>query len=139
MSFEHVALGLENDKKIVFTALSKHFFYFRKHICQYVLTEGAVPLNPFMVFDYFLLDTVDRDVVRSGNNTLLKRSDELWVFGDISNGVLAEIKMAKALGKPIKYFAIKNSQNIVPINMDAVTFEDEVRPFASDFFDEQST
>ncbi len=132
MSFEHVALELPNDKKIVFTALSKHYFYFRKHICRFVLQEGAVPLNPFMVFDYFLLDTVERDVIRSGNNTLLKRSDELWVFGDISNGVLAEIKMAKSLGMLVKYFAIEESQHIVPVDRDSIHFEDDVRQFASE-------
>ena len=73
MSFDHVALQLENDRKIVFTAMSKHYFYFRMFVCKFVLEQHMVPLNPFMVFDYFLLDTIDRDEVRSGNNTLLKR------------------------------------------------------------------
>lgn len=132
MSFDHVALQLENDRKIVFTAMSKHYFYFRMFVCKFVLEQHMVPLNPFMVFDYFLLDTIDRDEVRSGNNTLLKRSDELWVFGDISNGVLAEIKMAKALNLPIKYFTIENSQSIVPVDIKSVRFEDEVKQFASE-------
>ena len=85
-----------------------------------------------MVFDYFLLDTIDRDEVRSGNNTLLKRSDELWVFGDISNGVLAEIKMAKSLNMPVKYFTIEKSQRILPIDVGSVCLEDEVKQFASE-------
>lgn len=132
MSFEHVALELPNDRKIVFTALSKHYFYFRMHISQFTLQEGAVPISAFMLFDYFMLDTVERDIVRSANNTLLKRSDELWVFGDISDGVLAEIKMAKSLNMPIKYFTIENSQRIVPVEIESVRFEDEVKQFASE-------
>lgn len=132
MSFEHVAMELPNDRKVVFTALSKHYFYFRMHISQFTLQQGAVPISAFMLFDYFMLDTVERDTVRSANNTLLKRSDELWVFGDISDGVLAEIKMAKALGLPIKYFTIENSQSIVPVDIRSVRFEDEVKQFASE-------
>jgi len=90
---EHRALGLQEKKPVVYTALSKHNFYLRAHISKYVLEQGAVPLNPFMVFDYFMLDTVPRDVVREANNNLLEKADELWVFGQISDGVAAEIKL----------------------------------------------
>ncbi|MBP9762073.1 hypothetical protein KBD34_00465 [Patescibacteria group bacterium] len=126
MSFSHPALELANDKTLVFTALSKKFFYFRLHIVKYVLEQNCVPLNPFTSFDYFLLDTVPRDVVRSANNTLVERVDELWVFGDISDGVLAEIKQVKAQGKPIRYFRIVQSQMIEPISSAEVVFEADV-------------
>lgn len=46
-------------------------------ISKFVLEEGGVPLNPFMVFDYFMLDTVPRDTVREANNNLVKRCDEI--------------------------------------------------------------
>jgi hypothetical protein len=92
-TFSHRALDLQKDKTLVYTAMSKHLFYFRMHISRYVLQNGGVPLNPFMVFDYFLQDNVDRDLVREGNNNLVKRSDELWIFGPVSNGVLAEVQI----------------------------------------------
>ena len=128
-SFSHVALDLTNEKRIVFTALSKKFFYFRFHIVKFVLEQGMVPLNPFASFDYFLLDTVDRDVVRSANNVLVSRADELWVFGDVSDGVLAEIKQVQAQGKPIRFFKIVKSHSIEPIEPQDVVFEDEVSAF----------
>ncbi len=128
-SFSHVALDLTNEKRIVFTALSKKFFYFRFHIVKFVLEQGMVPLNPFASFDYFLLDTVDRDVVRSANNVLVSRADELWVFGDVSDGVLAEIKQVQAQGKPIRFFKIVKSQSIEPVEPQDVVFEDEVSAF----------
>ena len=65
-----------------------------------------MPINPFMSFGYFLSELVDRNTVRNGNNNVLKRCDELWVYGDVSDGVLAEIQMFKAMGKPIRYFHI---------------------------------
>lgn len=112
------------DLKVVFAAYSKLNFYFRQHISKFVIEKGFVPLNPFMISDYFMLDTVDRDLVRAANNSMVKRADELWVFGQISNGVLAEIKLAKQLGKPIKYFEIIKSKDIIEIPKDKVVFED---------------
>lgn len=100
-------------------------------ISKFVLEKGAVPLNPFMVFDYFLLDVVDRDVVREANNTIVKRADEMWVFGAVSNGVLAEIQIAKKAGKPVKYFAIKKPHAIVPTDAAHVDMEPDVAEFRS--------
>jgi hypothetical protein len=42
-----------------------------------VLEKGMVPLNPFMLFDYFLLDRIDRDLVRNANNSIVVRSDQI--------------------------------------------------------------
>lgn len=123
---------MTEDKSLVYTAMSKHLFYYRMHISKYVIEQHRVPLNPFMIFDYFLLDSVDRDLVREGNNNLVKRSDELWVFGNVSNGVLAEIKIAKEMGKIIKYFKIEKPHNIVPIEVTEVEMEEEVAEFKNE-------
>lgn len=132
MSFIHEALNLTNDKSLVYTAMSKHLFYYRMFVSKYVLEQHKVPLNPFMIFDYFLLDTVDRDLVREGNNNLVKRVDELWVFGPVSNGVLTEIKIAASLNKPIKYFKIEKPHNITPILVAEVEMEAEVQEFKAE-------
>jgi hypothetical protein len=128
-TFEHQALKLQKDKPLVYTALSKHLFYYRMFISKFVLEQGGVPLNPFMVFDYFLLDSVDRDLVREANNVVVKRSDEVWVFGAVSNGVLAEIKIAKDMGRTVRYFAIQKSHTIVECPKANVEMEDEVRQY----------
>jgi len=132
MSFEHQALDLTDNKKFVFTAMSKHFFYFRMHISKFVFDQNYIPLNPFMIFDYFLLDTVDRDVIRNANNNVMKKADELWIFGDISNGVLAEIKMAKEWNMPVRYFKIHEHTTILPIEIKDIVMEEEVREFRNE-------
>ena len=101
--------------KLIYTAFSKKLFYFRVHISKFVLEKNGVPLNPFMIHEYFLLDTVGRDKIRESNNTLVSRADELWVFGEISNGVASEIKLAKKQQKPIRYFTIIDSKKIKEI------------------------
>ena len=82
-----------------------------------------------MLFDYFFLDTVERDVVREANNNIVIKVDEIRVFGTVSNGVLAEIQIAKQQNKPIKYFAIQKSKTIVSVSKDQVEMEDEVKDF----------
>lgn len=130
--FDHKALDLTTDKPLVYTAMSKHLFYYRMFISKFVLEQGAIPLNPFMIFDYFLLDSVDRDLVREGNNNLVKRADEFWVFGTVSNGVLAEIKIAKSMNKPVKYFKIEKPHRIVKCPKDEIELEDDVKSFRSE-------
>jgi len=130
-NFEHVSQQLVKPKSLVYTAMSKHLFYYRMHISKYVIEQGSVPLNPFMVFDYFLLDTVDRDLVREGDNSLVMRADETWVFGNVSNGVLAEIQLAKQHHKPVKYFAIEKPHHIVPTDPEHVQMEPDVAKFKS--------
>lgn len=131
-TFDHRSLDLQADRPLVYTAMSKHLFYYRMFISVYVLKNGGVPFNPFMIWDYFLLDAVDRDLVREGNNNIVKRVDEIWVFGPVSNGVLAEVKIANAQGKPVKYFKIAKPHAIIPISKEEVEMEDEVAEFKGD-------
>jgi len=118
--------------KLVYTAFSKKLFYFRMHISKFVLGNDCVPLNPFMIHEYFMLDTIDRDKIRKSNNALVERTDELWVFGQVSDGVLAEIKLAKQKNKPIKYFTVIDSKEIKEISKDEVKFEESVKNISKD-------
>ena len=91
---------------VVFTAFSKTHFYCGDALCEFVFSRGGAPLNPFKAYGYFLNDRVDRDLVRRANNTLLARSDALWVFGPISDGVLFEVFLALDRGLPLRFFTI---------------------------------
>lgn len=126
--FEHVAKGLQQDKKVVFTAQSCKNFHQRMLICKHAFEQGAVPVNPFNLFGYFLYELVDRDLVRSGNNNLLRRCDELWVYGEISDGVLAEIQMFKDSKKTVRFFDISNLPvEVKEISKNDLVFEDNVK------------
>lgn len=94
MQQPHRALTIKPADTVVFTAMSKKYFYMRFLVTKFALDQGVVPINPFTSFDYFLLDAVERDTVRRANNTLVARADKLWVFGDIADGVRAEVVQA---------------------------------------------
>ena len=123
--------------KLVYTAISKKLFYFRMHISKFVLEKNCVPLNPFMNFEYFMLDTVDRCRVREANNALIEKADELWIFGKVSDGVLKEIKLAKEKNKPIKYFIVIDSKEIKEISKEEVKLEEEVDEFSKESTEEE--
>jgi hypothetical protein len=116
------------ERTIVFTAQSKRHFYCREAVCEFVFSRGAVPINPFMAFGYFLADRSGRQDIRDANNALVLRSDALWVFGrELSNGVLAEITLAAENGKPIRFFTVGDvTEEIAELHMDDLRFEDEV-------------
>lgn len=125
-NFEHRALDLEGNLPLVYPAMSKHLFYMREHISRHVLENGGVPLNPFMIFNYFLGDTVDRDLIRRGNNSLVATSSELWMYGPISDGALAEILQAKKQNKIVRYFKIVASKDIVEQDVSEADLEQEI-------------
>ena len=132
-SFDHRALSLTQKTKIIFIAMTKHVSYFKRHAVKYVLEKGYTPISQFWIFDYFLVDAIDRDLVRRANNNLIRISDEMRVFGPISDGVLAEIKLVKGMDKPIKYFKIiKSSTDIQEISKDGIEMEDEVEEFRNE-------
>ena len=112
--------------------MSKHLFYFRRHAVKFVLEQGFTPISQFGIFDYYITDGVDRDLVRQANNNLVRVSDELWVFGPISDGILAEIKSVKNMNKPIKYFKVINSKDIKEISKQEVEFEEDLGKFSDE-------
>lgn len=119
-------MQLEGDMPLVYPALSKHLFYMREHISRHVLENGGVPLNPFMVFNYFLGDSVDRDLVRRANNSLVARADELWMYGAVSDGALAEILQAMKQEKVIRYFGVVASKSFEEKTVDTVELEEDI-------------
>ena len=53
------------------------------------------------------------------------------MYGDISDGVLAEINICKELGKRIRFFDItKLPKGIKEISKEEAVFEDDVKEFA---------
>jgi hypothetical protein len=128
--FNHVAKNLQEEKKIVFTALSCKNFHQRMLICKHAFEQGVIPINPFNLFGYYLYELVDRDLIRNANNNIMKRCDELWVYGEISDGVLAEIQMFKKLNKPIRFFDISNlPKEVKEISKDEVIFEEGLEKY----------
>src|SRR5438067_11397163 len=72
---------LRHPKRLVYVPMSNKSFYWRAHIQMSALDSGMVPVSPFMRFDYYMMHTVSKEVVREATNNLLARCDEVWVVG----------------------------------------------------------
>lgn len=108
--------GFETERKVVFAAMSRKNFFLREHIIRFILKKGFTPTCAFMMYSYYLLDTVDHKSLIRANNDLIRRSDELWVFGEISSGVKAEIELAESLFKKVKYFNFEYGDRVGNFN-----------------------
>ncbi len=117
---EQAERTLRRPKPLVYVAMSNRNFFWRQQLTKYVLDEGRVPVTPFMLFDYYLLHTVPKDLVREAMNNLIARCEEMWVFGDLSLGLKVQVGIAKRLHKSVRYFDITDLPyqiNSVPESM----------------------
>lgn len=114
----------QDRNKIIFTSYSKRNFYFRAEVSQFVLSTGHTPINPYMNFDYNLSGVVDKSLIRVANNSLIQHADELWVFGEISDGVLAEIYMARQRQIPIHFYRHLRDGVFAEVKTEDVVLED---------------
>src|SRR5947209_1365808 len=88
---------LRHPKRLVYVAMSNKVFYWRAHIQKFVLDSGLVPVSPFMLFDYYLMHTVGKDIVREAMSNLLAKCAVVWVFGRLSLGVKVQVGIARRL------------------------------------------
>ena len=77
---------------------------------RFAITKDTVPFIPHLLYPQLLdeHDTEERDLGIGLGLRMLSLCSEMWVFGDrISSGMAVEIKKAKALKIPIKYYTIQ--------------------------------
>ena len=75
----------------------------------FAISQGYVPYIAHLAICGFLEDNVpeEREIGIQADNIMIRRCDELWVFGDrITPGMKAEIQLCHELQKPVKYFDI---------------------------------
>lgn len=78
-----------------------------KGYCRFVYTQGCVPYAPHLHNPQFLDESIpeERQMGIMLGLELLKRSDEMWLFGDkLTEGMEAELKAAQLMKIPIKYY-----------------------------------
>ena len=73
--------------------------------CRAIAEAGAVPMAPHLYFSGYLDDRIpeERTAGMKMGLHILKRCDELWVFGTPTEGMKGEIKLAMSLNIPILY------------------------------------
>lgn len=113
----------DKGKKVVFVSQASINMCWARMLCKYVLDQKHVPVNYFTVFANFVHEIADLETMIDSINSLIVRCDELWAFGEISEGMWYEIKMCLELGIPVKFFSIsKLPDEIVEIEASEVNY-----------------
>ena len=74
--------------------------------CRRVIDEGHMPVASHLLYPRILNDKnpKERELGLLFGLALLRMCDEVWVFGEVSQGVAQEIEEAKKKKKQIRYF-----------------------------------
>lgn len=75
--------------------------------CRSVITAGHIPFAPHVALHGVLDDNIpkERETALACGLEMLKRCDEIWVFGrSISEGMAGEIECAKKLNMTIREY-----------------------------------
>lgn len=75
-----------------------------REYCRFVVSRKRVPIAPHLLFPQFVSERTERGLAMKMDYLLLLRCDEVWVFGEITEGMAAEIEMAEDEGKRVRYF-----------------------------------
>ncbi|MBP2654226.1 MAG: hypothetical protein H6Q73_1795 [Firmicutes bacterium] len=78
--------------------------------CRFATKQSVVPIAPHVMFTRFLDDDIseEREMGLVMGMEILKRCDEVWVFGDrLTKGMQAELLAAQQMKLPIRYFTDK--------------------------------
>lgn len=74
---------------------------------RFAVERGTVPVAPHLLFPQFIKEETERKLAMELDLALLKRCDEVWIFGvenGVSDGMCAEIMSAGDNGQGIRYF-----------------------------------
>lgn len=78
-----------------------------REYCRFAVSKKRVPIAPHLLFPQFVSEALERGLAMKMDYLLLLRCDEVWAFGEISEGMAAEIEMAEDEGKRVRYFTCK--------------------------------
>ncbi len=75
-----------------------------RNYCRFVVSKKCVPIAPHLLFPQFVTEATERGMAMKMDYLLLRRCDEVWAFGEITEGMAIEIEMADDEGKRVRYF-----------------------------------
>lgn len=76
---------------------------------RFAVDRDAIPIAPHLLLPQYMEEETERDLAIQSDLEILKRCDELWVFGAeerLSAGMKAELDTAKGLGMVIRFFTV---------------------------------
>lgn len=113
--------------KVVFIAMNSKLFRLKEWITKFAFDQKVTPINCLMIYGYYLYDMVPRVKIIEAYKTIVPKCDEVWVFGDISDGIQDGMVIARKNNIPLRYFDISRYPEIHEKSEDKIVYEEGVR------------
>lgn len=86
-----------------FAGDEQHNTVMARRYCRYAVDQCCIPIAPHLWLPGILSEETERDLAISIDLRFLALCEELWVCGEISEGMQREIDHASAMGMPVRY------------------------------------
>ena len=74
-----------------------------RRYCRMAVDRGCIPIAPHLLLPQFLREDTERELAMFMDLVILTKCAELWVCGEVSEGMQSEIAHAKKRNMKIKY------------------------------------
>ncbi len=83
-----------------------------KEYCRQAIQKGYIPIAPHVFYTQILNDDIagERAAGLQLGIELLRECDEIWVFGRVLGGMVAEVQMANKLGLSVHFIQRDGSE-----------------------------
>ena len=75
-----------------------------RRYCRMAVNKGCIPIAPHLLLPQFMRDDTERELAMFMDLVLLTKCAELWVCGEISEGMQTEIACARKRNMKIRFF-----------------------------------
>ena len=75
-----------------------------RRYCRMAVNKGCIPIAPHLLLPQFMRDDTERELAMFMDLVLLTKCAELWVCGEISEGMQTEIDYARKRNMKIRFF-----------------------------------
>ncbi|AOZ72062.1 hypothetical protein BK816_01095 [Boudabousia tangfeifanii] len=93
---------------------------------RHALEEGYTPIASHLLLPQFMDEETEREKALTQATILLSLCDEIWIFGHLTEGMVAEWKAALALGIEVRTFATFNT--VAPDGHEIVGIQETTPP-----------
>ena len=75
-----------------------------RQYARFAVDSGAIPIVPHLMFPQFMDEASERDLALFMGMVLMRKCEEVWVFGTQTAGMKAEVAKAKRKQMKVRYF-----------------------------------
>lgn len=100
----------EKKKSAVYILLNDMNAQYRFRATKFVLENSCIPMYPSIAKDFFDVKEEKGSRGTDEKSNLIRKCDQIWVFGDVNASMHDQIVLAKHLRKKVRKFSVVNGQ-----------------------------